>query len=138
MTNQSTPSIRFGMIVLYARDLDRALEFYRLLGLDIADPDPGRPVSISRLESLTLIIATDAVARRFDPSWRPPAAGYRQVMEFLVDDDAAVDTVWTTMTAAGHRGIAEPGHLIGPYATMIEDPDGNGVLISHDPVTNAG
>jgi predicted lactoylglutathione lyase len=135
MTNET--GIRFGMMVLYVRDIPRSLEFYRLLGLDVPDPDRERPVSIFRADGFTLIITVDAVARRFDPAWSRPQGGYQQVMEFLVDDDAAVDDIWGRMTAAGHRGIASPGDLLGPYATMIEDPDGNGVLVSNDPVTNA-
>jgi Glyoxalase/Bleomycin resistance protein/Dioxygenase superfamily len=59
-------------------------------------------------------------------------------MEFLVDDDASVDAVWTRLTSAGHHGRTAPAHIIGPYATMVDDPDGNVVLISNDPVTNAG
>jgi catechol 2,3-dioxygenase-like lactoylglutathione lyase family enzyme len=122
MTNESSPAIRFGMMVLYVRDLQRAIDFYRLLGLAVPDPASDRPVSI---------------LRAFDPAWSAPDDGYRQVMEFLVDDDPAVDRVWETLTAAGHRGIAAPGNLIGPYATMVADPDGNAVLVSNDPVTNA-
>jgi catechol 2,3-dioxygenase-like lactoylglutathione lyase family enzyme len=137
MTNDSV-NVRFGMLVIYARDLQRSIEFYRLLGLAVPDPQPDRPVSLYRLANgVTLIFTTDMVAARFDPGWARPGAGYQQVTEFLVDDDAAVDAVWARLTAAGHHGRTAPGHLIGPYATMVDDPDGNVVLISHDPVTSA-
>ncbi|MBV9792862.1 MAG: VOC family protein [Actinobacteria bacterium] len=137
MTNDSV-NVRFGMMVIYARDLQRSIEFYRLLGLAVPDPRPDRPVALYRMgNGVTLIFTTGAVAERFDADWVRPGPGYQQVMEFLVDDDAAVDAVWARLTSAGHHGRTAPGHLIGPYATMVDDPDGNVVLISHDPVTNA-
>lgn len=131
-------SIRFGMMVIYARDLQRSIGFYRLLGLDVPDPLPGRPVSIYRMgNGVTIIFVTDELAQRFDTGWTRPDHGYQQVMEFLVDDDASVDAVWTRLTSAGHHGRTAPGRIIGPYATMVDDPDGNVVLISNDPATNA-
>jgi hypothetical protein len=58
-------------------------------------------------------------------------------MEFFVDDDAQVDEVWNRLTSAGYHGRTAPGHLIGPYATLVEDPDGNVVMITSEPVTAA-
>ncbi|MGC4940653.1 VOC family protein [Kribbella sp. DT2] len=130
--------IQLGMIVLYARDLQKSIEFYRLLGLDVPDPHPQRPVSINKLDNgVTMIITVDEVALRFDSQWTRPEGGYQQVVEFFVDDDAAVDAVWNTLTSAGYSGRTAPGRLLGPYATMIEDPDGNVVLITNEPRTNA-
>ncbi len=126
---------RFGMIVVYARDLQKSIEFYRLLGLDVPDSDPERPVSVCRMDNgVTLIITVDATALRFDPTWtRPEGAGYQQVVEFFVDDDAAVDAIWEKVTSAGYGGRTAPGHLLGPYATLVEDPDGNVVLVTNEP-----
>ncbi len=123
------------MVVLYVRDLQRSIEFYRLLGLDISDPHPERPVAAWKDgDQLRMIITTDPVAQRFDANWvRPDRGGYQQVVEFFVDDDAAVDDIWTRLTDAGHVGISAPGYLLEPYATMVEDPDGNAVLITNEP-----
>jgi predicted lactoylglutathione lyase len=129
--------IRFGMIVIYAEDLGRSIEFYRRLGLDVPDPHPDRPVSVYRMDSgVTMIFTTDVLARRFDPGWTRPSGGYQQVMEFLVDDAAAVDAVWSTLTEAGYAGRMAPAVTNGPYAAMVDDPDGNVVLISNDQATN--
>lgn len=130
-------AIRFGMNVIYVRDLQRSIDFYRALGLDIPDAQPDRPVSVYKADGFTMIITTKELASTFDSSWSFPEQGYQQVMEFLVDDDASIDELWARMTAAGYTGRTAPGNLIGPYATLIEDPDGNVVLISNDPVTNA-
>lgn len=132
-------AIEFGMMVLYASDLPRSIEFYRQLGLDVPDPQPDRPVAIYRMDNgVTMIFTTGDVAVRFDRNWTPPpATGYRQVMEFLVDDDAAVDELWNRLTAAGYYGRTAPDRFNGPYAAMVDDPDGNVVLISNDKETNA-
>ncbi|WP_285658447.1 VOC family protein [Actinomycetospora sp. NBRC 106375] len=123
--------------MLYVRDLQRSLAFYRLLGLDVPDPVDDRPVALHRTGGgVTIIFTTEEIARRFDPTWTRPEGGYQQVMEFLVSDDADVDAVWTRLTSAGHHGRTAPGHILGPYATVVDDPDGNVVLISHDPDTN--
>ena len=125
--------IRLGMIVLYARDLQKSIEFYRLLGLDVPDPHPERPVSIYKMDNgITMIITVDDIALRFDSAWTRPDRGYQQFMEFFVDDNAAVDAVWDKLTSAGYRGRTPPAHLNGPYATMVEDPDGNVVLITNE------
>ncbi|MBM9503072.1 VOC family protein [Actinacidiphila acididurans] len=138
--HHTTPSqARFGMVVLYVRDLQRSIEFYRLLGLDVSDPDSERPVAAYKEGDATrMIITTDPIAQRFDSGWaRPGRGGYQQVVEFFVDDDAAVDAAWERLTSAGHKGTTAPGHPIGPYATMVEDPDGNVVLITNEPTADA-
>jgi catechol 2,3-dioxygenase-like lactoylglutathione lyase family enzyme len=82
--------IQFGMMVLYARDLKKSIEFYRALGLEIPDPMPDRPVAIYRMRSgVTLIFTTDEVAVRYDRGWaRPERRGYQHVMEFVVEKTA--------------------------------------------------
>ncbi|TPW70129.1 VOC family protein [Schumannella sp. 10F1B-5-1] len=132
-------SIRFGMVVLYVRDLARSATFYRALGLDVPDPNPDRPVISCRLaEGVTLLLTTDETARRLDPSRERSAAAagddeYQQVTEFFVDDDATVDALWAGAPAAGGVQRRVPGHLLQPYATMIDDPDGNVLLITSEP-----
>ncbi|MCL1869782.1 MAG: VOC family protein [Promicromonosporaceae bacterium] len=131
----TTGRAHLGMVVLYVRDLQRSIDFYRLLGLDVSDPDPRRPVAAAKEGDATrMIIATDPVARHLDAGWaRPERGGYQQVVEYFVESDAAVDAVWGRLTAAGHRGVTAPGHLVGPYSTMVEDPDGNVVMVTNPP-----
>lgn len=131
-------ALRFGMIVLYARDLHKSVRFYRALGLDVPDPQTDRPVVVCKMtDGVTLIITTGQLARRFDPAWTRTDHGYQQVIEFFADDDAAVDAAWGKLTSAGYTGRTAPGHLNGPYATLVEDPDGNVILITHEPNTKA-
>jgi predicted lactoylglutathione lyase len=121
------------MMVLYTRDLRRSIEFYRLLGLEVPDPSANRPVSVYRTDNgVTIIFTTDELALRFDPDWARPGRGYQQVMEFVVDGASEVDDLWIKLRAAGYHGRTAPAHINGPYATMVDDPDGNVVLITND------
>jgi predicted lactoylglutathione lyase len=121
------------MNVVYVRDLNKAIEFYRQLGIAVPDANAERPFAMYRDDAFTLLLTTEPVARRLDATWTRPTSGYAQLIEFFVDNDASVDDVWTRLTAAGYKGTTAPGNLIGPYATMVEDPDGNQVLITSEP-----
>jgi predicted lactoylglutathione lyase len=125
--------IQLGMIALEVRDLQRSIEFYRLLGLEVPDPFPDRPVSVYRMDSGVSLILAEGFAAAADPGWsRPEGDGYQIFMEFFVGDDAAVDAEWEKLTSAGYHGRRAPAKTVGPYAAMVDDPDGNVVLISSD------
>lgn len=49
---------------------------------------------------------------------------------------AVVDETWNRLTGAGHHGRMAPGTQTGLYAALVDDPDGNVVLISSDPAAN--
>jgi catechol 2,3-dioxygenase-like lactoylglutathione lyase family enzyme len=125
-------AIEFGMVVLDVRDLGRSIDFYRQLGLDVPDPFPDRPISVYRMDNGVSIVIGEGLAEANDPTWTRPEGGYQQFLEFLVDDDAAVDAEWERLTAAGHHGRRAPAKIVGPYAAMIDDPDGNVILITSD------
>jgi predicted lactoylglutathione lyase len=129
--------MQLGMIGLEVRDLQRSIEFYRLLGLAVPDPFPDRPVSVYRMDSGVSLVLAEGFAAAADPGWaRPEGDGYQIFMEFFVGDDAAVDAEWEKLTSAGHHGRRAPSKTVGPYAAMIDDPDGNVVLISSDPAAD--
>ena len=124
--------IQLGMIGLDVRDLRRSIEFYRLLGLDIPEPLPDHPASLYRMDSGVTLVLAEGFAAANDPDWVRPERGYQQFLEFYVGDDAAVDEQCARLTAAGHHGRMAPAKTTGPYAAMIDDPDGTVVLISSD------
>jgi predicted lactoylglutathione lyase len=125
-------TLQLGMVVLDASDLNRSIAFYRLLGLDVPDPFPDRPVALHRMESGVSIVLAQGFAAGVDPDWVRPES-YQQALEFYVGDDAAVDEVWSRLTDAGHHGRMAPASPTGIYAALIDDPDGNVVMISSDP-----
>ncbi|HEY0278854.1 MAG TPA: VOC family protein [Solirubrobacterales bacterium] len=124
--------IQLGMIGLDVSDVRRSIDFYRLLGLAMPDPSPERPVSILRMDSGVSLVLAEGFAAAVDPVWDRPEGGYQSVLEFFVGDDAAVDAEWEKLTSAGYNGRMSPAKTTGPYAAMIDDPDGNVVLISSD------
>lgn len=124
--------IQLSMLILEVRDLDASIAFYRDLGLDVPDPSPGRPVVIHRMGSGVSLLLTTSFAATYDPTWSRPAGGYQQLLEFYVGGNAAVDEKWAALVATGHPGRMPPTQTAGPYAAMVDDPDGNVVLLTSD------
>ncbi len=120
------------MMILEVRDLVASIGFYRLLGVALPDPLPGRPVVIHRMGSGVSLLLTTSFASVYDPTWTRPAGGYQQLLEFYVGENAAVDRHWAALVDAGHHGRMPPTQTAGPYAAMVDDPDGNVVLITSD------
>ena len=123
---------QLSMLVLEVRDLEASVAFYRALGLEVPDPQPGRPLVIHRMGSGVSLLLTTSFAATYDPAWTRPAGGYQQLLEFYVGDDASVDRRWADLVAAGHPGRMPPTQTAGPYAAMVDDPDGNVVLLTSD------
>jgi predicted lactoylglutathione lyase len=126
--------LQLSMVVLEVADLAASVRFYRRLGLDMPEPvEGGRPVVAHRMGSGVTLLITTAFASRYDPTWAPPArGGYSQMLEFYVGDDAVVDGLWADLVAAGYVGRMPPTQTGGPYAALVEDPDGNVILLTSD------
>jgi predicted lactoylglutathione lyase len=124
--------IQLSMLILEVRDLRASMAFYRRLGLDVPEPVPGRPVVIHRMGSGVSLLLTTSFASVHDPAWSRPTGGYQQLLEFYVGEDAAVDEHWSDLVAAGYSGRLPPTQTAGPYAAMVDDPDGNVVLLTSD------
>jgi predicted lactoylglutathione lyase len=124
--------IQLSMLILEVRDLPASMAFYRRLGLHLPDPVPGRDVVIHRMGSGVSLLLTTSFASVHDPGWSRPVGGYQQLLEFYVGQDAAVDQHWSELVAAGYSGRMPPTQTAGPYAAMVDDPDGNVVLLTSD------
>src|SRR5689334_7318673 len=125
-------TLQLGMVVLDVEDHERSIAFYRLLGHDVPEPFPDRPVALHRMESGVSIVFVQGFAAGVDPHWVRPES-YQQALEFYVGDDAAVDEMWSRLTGAGYHGRMAPASPTGIYAALVDDPDGNVLLISSDP-----
>lgn len=124
--------MQLSMVVLDVTDLASSMSFYRLLGLEMPESHPERPVVIHRMGSGVSLVLAESFAAKNDPEWVRPHNGYQQLLEFYVGEDAAVDAKWHEMTVAGYRSRMAPTMTSGPYAAMIDDPDGNVVLLTSD------
>ncbi|MBO1766455.1 VOC family protein [Allobranchiibius sp. GilTou38] len=124
--------IQLAMVVLEVRDLDDSIAFYRALGLDVPDPLEGRPVTVHRMGSGVSLLLTTGFAGQYDPSFVRPGGGYQQMLEFYVGEDSEVESMWSTLTGAGYHGRVSPTRTSGPFAAMVDDPDGNVILLTSD------
>ena len=124
--------MQLSMVILEVRDLAASIRFYRQVGLPFADPTDGRPMAVHRMPSGVSLLLTTSFASVYDPLWSRPSGGYQQLLEFYAGEDAAVDSKWAELTGAGYHGRLAPTKTFGPYAAMVDDPDGNVVLITSD------
>ena len=124
--------IQLSMLGVVVTDMPAALRFYRLVGLEIPAEEDEKPFVLHRMGSGVTIFFDTVFAARYDPSRAAPAGGYRSLFEFYLGDDAAVDAKYAEFTGAGYHGRMAPEQTSGPYAAMVDDPDGNVVLLTSD------
>lgn len=125
-------TVQISMIGLMVEDMPRALAFYRLLGLDIPAEDDEKRFVMHRMESGVTLFWDRFFADQYDPERRPVAAGYQSMLEFYLGHDEAVDAMYATLMVAGYHGRMAPAQTVGPYAAMVDDPDGNVILLTSD------
>jgi predicted lactoylglutathione lyase len=130
--------LQLSMVILEVRDLAASIAFYRAVGLDIPEPAEGRPIVIHRMPSGVSLLLTTGFVPRYDPAWARPEGGYQQLLEFYVGEDAEVERKYAELTAAGYRGRVAPIQTTGPFAAMVDDPDGNVVLLTSDQAADPG
>lgn len=124
-------ALQLSMVGLIVEDMGRSLAFYRRLGLDMPADVNDQPHVEVKMESGVTFFWDTAFARAYDPDREPPAGSYRIVPEFFVADRGAVDATYTRMTSHGYRGHRAPFETaFGAYMGMVDDPDGNTVLIT--------
>ncbi|HEY8602341.1 MAG TPA: VOC family protein [Thermomicrobiales bacterium] len=123
-------SVQLSMVGLMVRDMAAALTFYRRLGLEIPEGAEQQPFVLHRMESGVSLFWDTVFANKYDPSREIPTGGYQVMLEFFLADNAAVDAKYQELTGYGYHGRSEPLQTTGPYAAMVDDPDGNVVLIT--------
>jgi catechol 2,3-dioxygenase-like lactoylglutathione lyase family enzyme len=124
--------IRLNQFNLVVRDMAASVAFYRLLGLDIPDPEPEWSAWSDRHRSVAgsefaLDLDSEEFAREWDTGWvdRPGRMG---VLGFHLDSSAEVDELYGAVVAAGYVGEQEPYDAAwGSRYAVVQDPDGNPV-----------
>ena len=114
---------------LVARDVDKTVAFYRLLGVRIPKSATGaHHVRIDFGGAMELAIDSQALARAYNASYRGGKGGGNVVIGFSFKTRRAVDATYKKITAAGHRGLQKPWDAFwGSRYAIVEDPDGNHV-----------
>ncbi len=115
-------------------DMGKAIDFYRLLGLEFPEGAEDEVHAEATLESgLRVGFDTVETALEADPNWTAPSGSSRISLAFRCHSPAEVDAKYAELVSLGHESRREPwdapwGHR---YATLL-DPDGNGVDLYAD------
>jgi predicted lactoylglutathione lyase len=123
-------SLELAMVGLVVEDMPTSLEFYRRLGVDIPQRADHEEFVMHRMDSGVTIFWDTVFVKRYDPSREKPTGGYRIMLEFFLADNNAVDAKYEEMVGYGYDGRAAPIQTFGPYAAMIDDPEGNMILLT--------
>ncbi|HEY8072949.1 MAG TPA: VOC family protein [Labilithrix sp.] len=118
------------MIGIVVSDVPRAVRFYRLLGLDFAEPKPGEDfVEVKTKNGYRISLNKEAMVRELSPHWVKPV-GQRLELAFLCESPANVDATYRAVLAAGHDGVKEPWDAFwGQRYAIVSDPDGTHVSL---------
>jgi uncharacterized glyoxalase superfamily protein PhnB len=118
------------MVVLLVEDVARSLAFYRHLEIEFpAGADERRDIGVDIGDGRTIIWTT--TFGRYDPNRITPSGGSRIMLEFFVEGNAAVDATFAELAAAGYDVIREPFVTdFDAYMCLVDDPDGNTILIT--------
>ena len=114
---------------IVVRDMDAAVEFYRLLGIEIPDTQPAWQ-SHHRTAEMSGEVDLDLDSTAFTPDWNAgwPSAQPGVVVGFRVATRKDVDDLYEELTGAGHRGQQAPYDAFwGARYAIVEDPSGNAV-----------
>ncbi len=122
--------LQLSMVGLVVEDMAASLAFYRRLGLEIPEGSEEKPFVQKRMESGVTVFWDTVFADKYDPQREAPEGGYRVMLEFFLEDEGAVDAKYQEMVGHGYYGRLGPVQTFGPYAAMVDDPDGNVVLLT--------
>jgi catechol 2,3-dioxygenase-like lactoylglutathione lyase family enzyme len=129
-------SARFEAIGVVVADLERAVQFYRELGLEF--PEPVDPEGHGHVEAqlpggLRLMLDTEETIRSFDPDWQPPSGPPRSALAFRCDSPGDVDETYARLAESSGSGHKEPWDAFwGMRYAQVRDPDGNAVDLFAD------
>lgn len=118
------------MVGIVVADMGRALAFYRLLGLEIAEGQEAESyVEVITANGYRISWNAESMMREIDPHWVPPTGGPRVSLAFKCDSPDEVDATYAKIIASGLGvGDKEPWDAFwGQRYAVVRDPDGNPV-----------
>lgn len=72
------------------------------------------------MESGVTIFWDTVSADTYDPDREKPVGGYRVMLEFFLENAAAVDAKYEELIGFGCHGRCAPVQTNGPYAAMVD------------------
>jgi len=111
-------------IGIVTEDMDETVRFYRLLGVNVPDPD-GDHLDATLPSGIRLMWDTLELILKLDPDWTPPV-GHRMGLAFECASPAEVDAVHHRIVSAGFTSKKEPFDAFwGQRYAQVIDPDDN-------------
>jgi len=130
LAGRTAATPRFTMVVLLVADLPHTVAFYRRLGVPFPDDAETRRDVVVELGGGHNLVLTTTFGRNVPDLALAPGDG-RAMLEFFVEGDDAVDATYAELVAAGSRSRRAPFRTdFGAYMGLVDDPDGNTVLIT--------
>lgn len=117
--------IKFDLIGIVTKDMKKALDFYRLLGLGIPEQANGEVHVEVRQSDFRFVFDTQENIANVYGSWEEPS-GHRIELAFLCDSRDSVDKLYGEITAHGYAGYREPWDAVwGQRYAIVKDVDDN-------------
>jgi uncharacterized glyoxalase superfamily protein PhnB len=118
------------MLNVVVDDMAASIDFYRRLGVDVADTvDPtGVHAQLRMPGGFSLELDTADSARVWHAGWRADPTSVGVVIGFALASRDAVDERYAELTEAGYTGRQPPFDAFwGARYAIVADPDGNDV-----------
>ena len=94
------------MVGVIVADMERAVEFYRRLGLGIPEGSENQEHVEVKMGELTFFLSTRRANAKWDPDPRPASGGYRIILEFYLESREALDAKYEEMIGFGYEVTA--------------------------------
>ena len=121
------------MVGVMVEDMGRAIEFYRRLGVEIPEGSETQEHVEVKMSGLTFFLTTHRVNAKWDPAKTEASGGYRIILEFYLKTREVLDAKYAEMMNYGYESHVAPYEtLFNMYFAMINDPDGNTILLSSE------
>lgn len=114
------------MVGVMSKDPDKTVEFYRRLGVGFPEGTEGQPHVEAKMKGdLTFFVNSKE---------RPEElANAGVIFEFYLKERSLVDAKYAELIGYGYKSFHEPFlTAFGPYFALVNDPDGNTVLLTAD------
>jgi catechol 2,3-dioxygenase-like lactoylglutathione lyase family enzyme len=116
---------RLAAIGIVTSDIAESVRFYRLLGLEIPDPDGSPHHAVELPGGIRLMWDTAELIQQLYPDREEPR-GQRTALAFECSSPAEVDETYAGIVEAGFQGEKAPYDAFwGQRYANVADPDGN-------------
>ncbi|MED1954345.1 VOC family protein [Brevibacillus centrosporus] len=117
--------IKLDMVGIVVQDMKRALDFYRLLGLEIPESANNEMHVEVAQEGVRLAFDSVEVAKGVYGGWEEPT-GHRIELAFLCESPDAFNALYEKLVGHGYHGHKEPWDAFwGQRYAIVTDADGN-------------